>query len=95
MNLPVGLGHNFHVHPQQEEFIYVLEGEVEQWLDKTKTFLRQGDSILIPANKVHASFNAAPQPTRLLVAFPTLASGNEDVPTIEAGTQAPWNTLRQ
>ena len=29
---PTG-GHNFHKHPQQEEVIYVIEGEIEQWLD--------------------------------------------------------------
>ena len=36
--LEVGLkpagGHNFHKHPDQEEVIYVLEGEIEQWVDR-------------------------------------------------------------
>ena len=28
----VGRGHAFHMHPLQEEVIYVLEGEIEQWV---------------------------------------------------------------
>ncbi|HAB15979.1 MAG TPA: cupin domain-containing protein, partial [Verrucomicrobiales bacterium] len=30
--IPAGEGHNFHTHPELEEAIYVLEGEVEQWV---------------------------------------------------------------
>ena len=29
-------GHSFHTHPNQEEMIYVLDGQVEQWLGDEK-----------------------------------------------------------
>jgi quercetin dioxygenase-like cupin family protein len=37
--LPAGEGHNFHTHPELEEAIYVLEGEVELWVVLVKRIL--------------------------------------------------------
>ena len=37
-----GKGHSFHRHPHQEEVIYVLEGEVEQWIDGDKQLSKTG-----------------------------------------------------
>ncbi|HEX4750818.1 MAG TPA: cupin domain-containing protein, partial [Bryobacteraceae bacterium] len=51
---PAG-AHNFHKHPNQEEVIYVIEGEIEQWVDHEKRILRPGDSAFIGADVVHAS----------------------------------------
>ena len=45
VNLLPGHGHNFHRHPDQEEVIYVLEGEVEQWLERERRSLRPGDAL--------------------------------------------------
>src|SRR5579862_967043 len=56
VGLSPGGGHNFHKHPRQEEVIYVIEGEVEQWLDCERRILRPGDSVFIGADVVHASF---------------------------------------
>lgn len=61
-----GKGHNFHKHPQQEEVIYVLEGQVEQWIGKDKKILGPGDSAFIKADEVHASFNISDKNARLL-----------------------------
>jgi len=47
VDLTPGHGHNFHLHPDQEEVLYVLEGEVEQWLEREKQVLRKGDAIFI------------------------------------------------
>ncbi len=44
VNLRPPGGHDFHKHPDQEEVIYVLEGEIEQWVDREKRILRTGDS---------------------------------------------------
>lgn len=54
LTLASGAGHNFHMHPNQEEVIYVVEGEIEQWVDREKRLLRAGDSAFIGANVVHA-----------------------------------------
>ena len=40
LTLASGGGHNFHKHPSQEEVIYVIEGEIEQWIDREKRLLR-------------------------------------------------------
>ncbi|MGH9630602.1 MAG: cupin domain-containing protein [Bryobacteraceae bacterium] len=52
VTLSPGGGHNFHKHPRQEESIYVIEGEVEQWLHREKRRLRAGDSVFIGADVV-------------------------------------------
>jgi len=46
--LPAGEGHNFHTHPELEEVIYVLEGHVEQWVEKEKRLLGPGESPISP-----------------------------------------------
>jgi quercetin dioxygenase-like cupin family protein len=66
VTLSPGRGHNFHKHPDQEEVIYVLEGEVEQWLEAERRVLHPGDAVFIQGNAVHASFNISTAPARLL-----------------------------
>ena len=52
-----GSGHPFHAHPEMDEIIYVLEGELEQWLEKEKRVLRPGDSLYIPRGVIHGCYN--------------------------------------
>jgi quercetin dioxygenase-like cupin family protein len=93
VNLKPGFGHNFHKHPEQEEVIYVIEGEVEQWLEQEKRLLKPGDSVFIGADVVHASFNISSQPAKLLAILgPCVGEGG--YVSVEVGDQAPWNTLR-
>src|SRR5512133_1369920 len=66
VTLTSGGGHNFHRHPNQEEVIYVIEGEIEQWIDRDKRLLSAGDSAFIGADVVHASFNVSNRQARLL-----------------------------
>ena len=53
VTLSPGGGHAFHKHPQQEEVIYVVDGEVEQWREQEKQVLRPGDSVFLPGGTVH------------------------------------------
>ena len=93
VTLNPGGGHNFHKHPDQEELIYVLEGEVEQWLEQTPRTLRPGDAIFIKANIVHASFNNSSTPAKLLAILgPCVGDGG--YVSVEVGDQAPWHGLR-
>jgi quercetin dioxygenase-like cupin family protein len=93
VNLLPGHGHNFHRHPDQEEVIYVLEGEVEQWLERERRNLRPGDAVFIGAGVVHASFNVTAAPARLLAILGP-AVGEGGYVSVEVGDQAPWNELR-
>mgnify|MGYP001161402645 CR=1 FL=1 len=88
-----GMGHDFHRHPDQEEMIYVLEGEIEQWIEKEKRILKPGDAVFIKKGIVHASFQRGANPAHLLAILgPAVGDGGyamEDV-----STEAPWNALR-
>lgn len=94
VTLAPGGGHAFHKHPQQEEVIYAIEGEVEQWLDQEKQTLKTGDSVYIPSGAVHASFNTSQRDAKLLAILGPcmpIANGYE---VVEVADQAPWKTLR-
>jgi len=93
VTLAPGKGHNFHKHPDQEEVIYVLEGEVEQWLLQDKQRLRTGDSIFVPKDVVHASFNVSDQPAKLLAILAPCVTAAGYV-SVEVGDQEPWKSIR-
>lgn len=86
-------GHDFHKHPNQEEVIFVLSGQIEQWIDKEKQILGPGDSAFIPPGTVHASFNAGDGEANILAIFgPSV--GADGVEMIDMAAEAPWNGLR-
>ena len=89
-----GGGHSFHKHPQQEELIYVIDGEIEQWLEKQKQTLRAGDSIFIPADTVHASFNVSKKQAKVLAILGPCA-GTDGYEVVDLFEQEPWKSLRK
>jgi quercetin dioxygenase-like cupin family protein len=93
VHLNPGHGHNFHKHPDQEEVISVVEGEIEQWLETSKQILKPGEAIFIAPDVVHASFNVSNQPAKLLVALgPCVGEGGYEL--VEVADQEPWKSLR-
>ena len=93
VSLSPGGGHNFHRHPQQEEVIYLIEGEVEQWLEREKRILRPGDSVFIAADVVHASFNVSTRNAKLLAILgPCIGAAGYEV--VDVANQEPWASLR-
>jgi quercetin dioxygenase-like cupin family protein len=93
VTLKPGKGHNVHKHPDQEEVIVVVSGTVEQWLEREKRLLGPGDSVFIPADRVHASFNAGEGEAKLLAILGPCVADIGYV-SVEMGHEAPWNTLR-
>ncbi len=93
VNLSPGGGHDFHKHPEQEEVIYVIEGTVEQWLREEKQMLSSGDSVFIPADTVHASFNTSASTAKLLAILGPCV-GSEGYELVDVSADAPWNALR-
>jgi quercetin dioxygenase-like cupin family protein len=93
VELKPGFGHNFHRHPDQEEVIYVVHGTVEQWLEQENRVLSPGDSVFIPANVVHASFNLAETPATLMAILGPCVS-ESGYESVEVGDQEPWSSLR-
>lgn len=93
VDLLPGKGHDFHKHPDQEEVIFVVNGEIEQWLESNKQILRPGDSVFIPMDTVHASFNVGDKPAKLLAILgPCVGDGGYEM--VEVADQDPWLTLR-
>ncbi|HQT60011.1 MAG TPA: cupin domain-containing protein [Acidiphilium sp.] len=46
-----------HVHPTQDEFIYMLEGKFDLWLDGQDLSAGPGDLVRMPMGKPHGIFN--------------------------------------
>ena len=46
-----------HIHPTQDEFIYMLEGQFEMWFDGRTDIAKSGDLIRMPMGIPHGIFN--------------------------------------
>jgi quercetin dioxygenase-like cupin family protein len=55
-----------HVHPAQDEFILVLEGELELKLDGVWSKAKEGDLVRMPQGVPHGYFNKSDAPARAL-----------------------------
>lgn len=55
-----------HVHPTQDEFIYMLEGRLDLVLDGQESFATAGDLIRLPRNQPHGLFNKSDTPVKCL-----------------------------
>ena len=59
-----------HRHPNCEEVLYVLAGEIEHVVEGTPNLrLKAGEAILIPRNLKHQAINVGSASAELLVAF--------------------------
>jgi quercetin dioxygenase-like cupin family protein len=88
-----GKCHDFHRHPGQEEVIYVVSGTIEQWLEQEKSILTAGDSVVIPSDAVHATFNDGEAPARIL-AILSPAVGEDGYGVEDMAGSEPWASLR-
>ncbi len=89
-----GEGHDFHFHPNQEEMIYVMEGQLEQWIEQNKETLNPGDSVFIPKGQIHASFQMGQKPAELFVVLGPCADNDLGYEIEEVSDQEPWASLR-
>ena len=64
-----GKGNVEHVHPNCEEVIYVLAGEVEHTLGEQSTRLSAGDLIVVPRGIPHRLTNVGATAVRACVIF--------------------------
>lgn len=55
-----------HIHPHQDEFILVQEGELALKLDGVWSVAKAGDLVRMPAGIPHGYFNKADAPARAL-----------------------------
>ena len=55
-----------HIHPTQDEFIYMLEGRLDLVLDGQESHALPGDMIKLPRNIPHGLFNKSDAPVKCL-----------------------------
>ena len=90
--LPAGEGHGFHHHPELEEAIYVLEGEIEQWVGVEKRILKVGEVAHLLPGVVHATFNSSGEDAVILA---ILTPGSQTGPfMVDVSGEQPWASLR-
>ncbi|MEF2553923.1 cupin domain-containing protein [Aurantimonas sp. A2-1-M11] len=54
---PVGTFVPPHIHPTQEEFVYMLEGRLDVILDGQESYAEPGDLVRLPRGIPHGLFN--------------------------------------
>ena len=55
-----------HIHPTQDEFIYMLEGTFDLYLDGVWTQAKAGDLVRLPRGLPHGYYNKQDKPARAL-----------------------------
>lgn len=88
-----GHGRDFHTQPEQEEMIYVLSGQLEQWIEDQKQILSAGESVYINKGVVHATFCHGDEPVKYLAVFgPCLEGVGFNV--VDKSQEEPWKSMR-
>jgi quercetin dioxygenase-like cupin family protein len=67
-----GLGHGgppVHIHPHQDEWFYVMEGEVLFQVGGERRTLRAGESVLAPRGIPHGFAGTGEKPAHMIIAF--------------------------
>lgn len=62
-------GPPMHLHLAQEEWFYVMDGEVLFQIGEKRVQLKGGDSVLAPRNVPHAFTAVGANPAKMLIAF--------------------------
>ena len=63
---PIGTFVPPHIHPTQDEFIYMFEGRLDCVIDGREFFATAGDLIRLPMAIAHGLFNKTDQPVKCL-----------------------------
>lgn len=69
VTLNPGASNPRHSHPNCDEVLYVLQGELEHSLGKDVMILRAGDTLTIPAGVPHQARNIGPTVADTIVAY--------------------------
>ena len=55
-----------HIHPDQDEYLYILEGKLDFMLDGADESATPGDLVRLPMGKPHGIFNKSQQTAKTL-----------------------------
>jgi len=70
--VPPGLGSPWHVHPEEDEWFYVLEGNLTVYVGDTRVDLTGGGFAFGPKGVPHTFIGGGPDPARVLVGLAPL-----------------------
>jgi quercetin dioxygenase-like cupin family protein len=70
--VPMGVGSPWHTHPEEDEWFYVLEGEVTFYVGDARLDLSAGSFAFGPKGVPHTFVGASPDAARALVGFQPL-----------------------
>ena len=87
-----GQAHKFHRHPKMEEILYVLSGTAEQWVEHEKRVMKAGDSLYLPADVVHGTYNIGKDTLDFLAVLSPAKS--EGPGTVDVSEEESWKGLR-
>ena len=62
-------GPNLHLHLNQEEWFYVMEGEIAFQIGEQRLRLKAGESVLAPRRVPHTFSSVGEMPGRLMIGF--------------------------
>ena len=68
-HMEAGGGPNLHLHLNQDEWFYVLEGEVAFQVGEQRLHLKAGESVLAPRMVPHTFSAVGPAPARMMIGF--------------------------
>jgi quercetin dioxygenase-like cupin family protein len=85
-------GPPLHIHPYQDEYFYILEGEYQFQVDQDKYHLRPGDTIFLPRNIQHA-FIQLSEKARVLVSYTPAGKMESFFETTDSWTTPPSEDL--
>ena len=88
-----GQGHAFHVHPEQEEAIVVIEGTLTQWIGEQRQQLSPGEGVHVGAGIVHASINETERLVRAIVTLGPCVGETNGYVQVDKSDEEPWRTL--
>lgn len=85
-------GPPLHIHPYQDEYFYVLEGEYQFQVEQSKYHLSAGDTIFLPRNIQHA-FIQLTEKARVLVSYMPAGKMESFFETTDSWTAPPDDDL--
>jgi quercetin dioxygenase-like cupin family protein len=71
VTIAAGRANGAHYHPDCEEALYLLEGELRHTLGEEETRLEAGDCLHIPAEVVHAAESVGDRDAVAVIAYDT------------------------
>ena len=88
-----GVRSGYHLHPNTEEAIFVVEGEMEFRLSGARFRASAGDCVLAPKGIGHGLENVGDSPARLITIYPTPEPEREGLEDVEYTDGNPGPTV--